>query len=108
MTTPNIGRLDDATLRSIVDRLAALHRAIPNDPVVQVADAGAIERLRRIDIPAAGRPLNDVVDEMLQHIYPYRMRMDHPRCFAFVPSPTSALAWLGDLLTGAQIGRAHV
>jgi glutamate/tyrosine decarboxylase-like PLP-dependent enzyme len=102
VTTPNITGLDEASLRNIVDRLVSLHRSIPHDPVVQVADADAVARLRSIEIPAAGRPLNDVVDEMLQDIYPYRMRMDHPRCFAFVPSPTSALAWLGDLLTGAH------
>src|SRR5690606_16984652 len=62
----------------------------------------AIAQLRNIQIPARGRPLGQVVEEMLSEIYPYRMRMDHPRCFAFVPSPTSALSWLGDLLTAVH------
>jgi len=102
VTPPNIARVDDATLSSIVDRLASLHRSVAREPVVQVADADAIARLLSIEIPATGRPLSDVVDEMLKDIYPFRMRMDHPRCFAFVPSPVSALSWLGDLLTAVH------
>lgn len=93
---------NDETLRVIVDRLATLHRNIPGEPVVRVADPDAIAQLRNIQIPARGRPLGQVVEEMLSEIYPYRMRMDHPRCFAFVPSPTSALSWLGDLLTAVH------
>jgi glutamate/tyrosine decarboxylase-like PLP-dependent enzyme len=102
VTKSNIEGWNDEAVRGIVDRLATLHRNIPGEPVVRVADPHAIARLRNIEIPSRGRPLEQVVEQMLSDIYPYRMRMDHPRCFAFVPSPSSALSWLGDLLTAAH------
>lgn len=102
MTRSDIKGWDDETLRAIVDRLATMHSKTAEEPVVRLVGDEAIARLRSIEIPAAGRPLGQVVEEMLTDIYPYRMRMNHPRCFAFIPSPTSALAWLGDLLTATH------
>ena len=92
----------DESLQRIVDALLVAHRNVPGEPVVRIADAQAVERLRTVEIPAVGRPLEQVVGTMLKEIYPYRMRMDHPRCFAFVPSPVSPLSWLGDLLTAVH------
>jgi glutamate/tyrosine decarboxylase-like PLP-dependent enzyme len=70
--------------------------------VVQLADSAAIAQLRAIGVPAQGRPLTQVVDEMLETVYPCRAQMDHPRFFAFIPGPSSPLSSLGDLMTAVH------
>jgi glutamate/tyrosine decarboxylase-like PLP-dependent enzyme len=91
-----------ASLARIVDQLLDLAGRTPHEKIIQVADAAAIDRLRRIGVPTAGRPMDQVIGEMLREIYPHRARMDHPRCLAFIPSPVSPLSWIGDLLTAAH------
>jgi glutamate/tyrosine decarboxylase-like PLP-dependent enzyme len=91
-----------ASLAGIVDRLLSMAARTPDERVIQAADAAAIDRLRQIGIPTAGRSMDAVIGEMLDEIYPLRARMDHPRCFAFIPSPVSPLSWIGDLLTAAH------
>jgi len=91
-----------ATLARIVDHLLRGYSRVAEERVIQIADAAAVARLRLIGIPAAGRPLEEVVGEMLGEIYPQRARMDHPRCFAFIPGPVTPLSWIGDLLTAAH------
>jgi glutamate/tyrosine decarboxylase-like PLP-dependent enzyme len=70
-----------------------------NPAAVQLADAGTLAHLRGLGVPRQGRPLDEVVDEMLTHVYPHRARMDHKRFFAFIPSPASTLSQLGDVMT---------
>ncbi|KAL7929763.1 pyridoxal phosphate-dependent transferase [Trichoderma chlorosporum] len=44
------------------------------------------------------------IDTTLSHaekIFGYRVRMDHPRFFGFIPSPASDLSWLGEVLNSA-------
>ncbi|OAQ64348.1 pyridoxal-dependent decarboxylase [Pochonia chlamydosporia 170] len=36
-----------------------------------------------------------------EKIFNYRVRMDHPRFFGFIPSPASDLSWLGEVLNSA-------
>jgi len=62
------------------------------EPAVQVAQPDQVARLREIGIPRAGRPVEEVMDELTSQVLPYRARMDHPRFFAFIPSPSSSLA----------------
>ncbi|MDT9600218.1 pyridoxal phosphate-dependent decarboxylase family protein [Sphingosinicella rhizophila] len=56
-------------------------------------------RLRALARPGAARPVEEVVREAIDTIYNYRVRMDHPHFFGFIPSPASSVSWLGDLLT---------
>ena len=89
-------------LVEIIHRLLKCPERERDEPVFQVADAEAIARLRQIGISAEARECRDVVEQMLSDIYPHRARMDHPRSFAFIPSPASPLSWIGDLLTAAH------
>lgn len=93
-------RPDRASLADALARLsdAALDRADAN------RDAPAIGRrdpaLRPpLAIPQAGRPLDDVVSDLLDTLLPDGMRTDHPRFFAFIPSPASPLSWVGAFAT---------
>ena len=92
----------ESVLVEITRRLLERPERERDEPVFQVADADAIARLRQIGIPAEGREFREVVEQMLNDIYPHRARMDHPRSFAFIPCPASPLSWIGDLLTAAH------
>ncbi len=72
----------------------------PMQRAVQVIDAAGAAALRNMGVPAAGRPLPEVVDQLLNGINPWRAKMDHPRFFAFIPGPASPLSALGDLAIG--------
>ena len=53
-----------------------------------------LERKLMVDPPEDGRPGVEVLEEAARDILPYAMRLDHPKCFAFVPS---APTWPGVL-----------
>ena len=59
------------------------------------------EKIKKIGIPADGRPVDEVVKEMMKEVYHYRGDANHPRFFGFVPGPASSLSWLGDIMTSA-------
>lgn len=104
MTNPHrgdrlMGGASPADFAEAMRQLADPARRAPLAKVIQVADAAAIARLRSIGVPAQGRPLAEVVGQMLAEVYPWRAQMDHPRFFAFIPGPASPLSSLGDLLT---------
>lgn len=66
-----------------------------------IADDTVIQKLRNIGFPRQGRALSSVVSEMLENICTNQAFRQHPRFFAFVPSPASPLSWVGDVLTDA-------
>lgn len=55
-----------------------------------------------IGMPAEGRAFSAVVEELLAEILPYRVRMNYPRSFGFIPSPLSPISWIGELITAAH------
>ncbi len=44
--------------------------------------------------------------ELLEGLLPFGMRTDHPRFFAFIPSPASPLSWVGELVTAVHNAHA--
>lgn len=96
-------------LRGVSDKLASVVRNLLNMPgrmaeerVFQTASTEQLATLRRMELSLEPRPFDAVVDEMLNEVYACRARMDHPRCFAFIPTPASPLSWIGDMLTAAH------
>ena len=53
-----------------------------------------------MDLPPAGRPAEEVFEE-IKDICSAGALVQHPRCFACVPSPVSPYSWMGDLMTNA-------
>ena len=47
--------------------------------------------------PEEGRPPLEVIEQAARDILPFATRLDHPRCFGFVPSPS---AWHPTMPTG--------
>mgnify|MGYP002228595406 CR=1 FL=1 len=74
---------------------------IHDQPVVVEAKEHQEDKIKQIKIPEKGRPVNEVVSEMMNEVYRYRGDANHPRFFSFVPGPASSVSWLGDIMTSA-------
>ena len=48
--------------------------------------------------PEDGRPAAEVLEQVAQTILPFTTRLDHPRCFGFVPSSPTWPGALADFM----------
>lgn len=60
-----------------------------------------ISKLKEIPFASESRDINEVMQEMQNLVYNNQAYMQHPRCFAFIPSPVSLLSWAGEIMTSA-------
>ena len=74
---------------------------IKREDVFRKADGAAISRLLKNGIPQKGRPVDEVYREMMDDVYANTSLVQHPRCFACIPSPVSLFSWMGDVMTNA-------
>lgn len=88
-------------MADFVGRAADFYQHMGERPVCPPADAAALERVRRQAIPASGRPLREVYEELLRDVYSQTLLAQHPRSFSCIPSSASLLSWAGDVMTGA-------
>lgn len=88
-------------VEDFVQAFCADKRELAANRIIQEADENQISKLKKIDIPAKGFPINTVVTKMMEDVYKYRAYVNHPRFFGFVPGPASMLSWLGDVMTSA-------
>jgi glutamate/tyrosine decarboxylase-like PLP-dependent enzyme len=76
------------------------------DHVARLADEPAARRGSRADLEAAlSEPIPErgtdphlVLDRVIRDVLPWTARVDHPRFFAFVPSPSNYVGFLADAL----------
>lgn len=94
MAEEDIKRTAERFVEELFDRNATLSEG----PVIHDIDDAAIEKLRRDGIPENGRPLDEVVREMQDTVIGYGYNADHARFMGFVPGPTSAVSWLGEIM----------
>ncbi len=81
-----------------VCELFARNRHLSEGPVAVKAPESTLEAIRAQGIPEHGRALDDVVAEMEHEVIGYGYNADHARFLGFVPGPTSAISWLGDII----------
>jgi len=82
--------------------IAALTQALEDLARLPASPApAALGAPRSLDIPERGRPLAEAAAELVREILPRAARSDHPRFFAFIPSPAGAASRLGEALTAA-------
>lgn len=89
------------SVQMISEAYLSSYADVRSQKTVTVADDTAIQKLRSIGFSKEGRPLNTVIDEMIENVYTNQAIMQHPRFFAFVPSPATPLSWIGDVLTNS-------
>ncbi len=90
-----------AAIQEFVEFFITSYENMKSQKVIQIADDETIVKLRKVGIPKEGRPVIEVISEMMKEVYSNQALMQHPRCFAFIPSPISLFSWLGDIMTSA-------
>ena len=61
------------------------------------------------DPPEEGRPPAEVIERAAREVLPFATRLDHPRCFAFVPSAPTCFRGAGRLhRSRMQLQRRHL
>lgn len=89
-----------AAIQPVVQRLLSTTQDVSGDPIIKVAQAADVPRLRGLGTPGEPHSVDAVVDEAFE-ILDHRMRVNHPRFMGLIPSPTSPVAWLGDVVASA-------
>jgi glutamate/tyrosine decarboxylase-like PLP-dependent enzyme len=92
----------NAALPQLMQRLLHDLTNVADGPVQELPSDDQIARIRSIGISERGRSFQEVVDEILTDIMPFRVRMNHPRWFGFIPSPLTPMSWIGELLNTAH------
>lgn len=70
----------------------------PSSPISRTLNLEGIEAIQRLGIPSESQDVLSVIGEALS-VFDNCMRLDHPKCFAYIPSCPSPLAYFGDFLT---------
>ncbi|KAJ6438217.1 glutamate decarboxylase [Purpureocillium lavendulum] len=100
---PSLGEhLDDlcSTLQCLLPQLLSRAHDVKAQPLFKVAQPSDYARLRQLSTPGPPSDINQVIDDAFA-IADFRARMSHPRAMAFIPSPVSPYAWVGDMLASA-------
>ena len=90
-----------ALMKEFIDRTLGFYQNIKQQDICPQADEQTLDRLHRQGIPRLGRPVDEVYQEMLRDVYSNNALVQHPRCFACIPSPVSLFSWMGDVMTNA-------
>lgn len=86
-------------IKYFVNRFMDFQSNVRSHKILQEADDETIQRIRSTGIPKIGRPIDKVVDEMIDDVYENQMLCQHPRFFSFVPSSVSLLSIMGSVFT---------
>ncbi|CAJ0542369.1 Ff.00g000430.m01.CDS01 [Fusarium sp. VM40] len=89
-----------SAIQSIAQRLGSTTQDVKDDPIIKVAQPEDVPYLRTIGTPGEAHSIDHVLEEAFA-AYDHRMRVNHPRFMGFIPSPTSPVAWLGDIVASA-------
>ena len=88
-------------MEQFVHSILPFYQNMRHQDVVRIPDENAMKRLQEMEIPKEGRDAVEVLEEMVNQIYSQTSLVQHPRCFACVPSPVSIFSWMGDVMTNA-------
>jgi aromatic-L-amino-acid decarboxylase len=97
--TPEEMRAAGARALDIVIRHFETNR---DKPVSRTLSRAETEQLYRTPLPEKGTPVNELFDLLEREIFLNSFHTDHPRFYAFVPSPSNYVSVMGDLLTSAH------
>lgn len=83
-----------AVVDLLVDHFAAIHEA----PVGAKGSRSELEQLLREDIPEHSTSAQEVFRPLKEQLFTNMLHVDHPRFFAFVPSPNNFVSVMADAL----------
>lgn len=71
---------------------------IKNNGLTEKISKENIEEIKAIGFKEEPRDVEDVLEQANDLIYSHRTKLNHPRCFSFIPGPHSPYSIMGDLL----------
>ena len=83
----------------VVDLLVEHMERLGEMPVGRTAGREELDRLLMSPLPEEGEPPDQVLDTLLEHVYPNMLRVNHPRFFAFVPGPGNLVSVFAETLS---------
>ncbi|RFU73810.1 pyridoxal-dependent decarboxylase [Trichoderma arundinaceum] len=85
----------------VLDHCVLERQSIPSQPIVKIIPPQNEKDIGDLAKPSRTPASIDTTLSHAENIFGYRVRMDHPRFFGFIPSPASDLSWLGEVLNSA-------
>lgn len=85
----------------VVELCVQERQTVPSQPIVSIIPAQNEREIGSIAKPSQAPASIEATLSHAEKIFGYRVRMDHPRFFGFIPSPASDLSWLGEILNSA-------
>jgi aromatic-L-amino-acid decarboxylase len=98
-STLNLSREDMRALGyRVVDILVEHFQGLSEQPATRKADRPTLEARLREALPEHGSNALEVLDQLQRDVFSNIMHTDHPRFFAFVPSPSNFVSVMADAL----------
>ncbi|KAE8153783.1 pyridoxal phosphate-dependent transferase [Aspergillus avenaceus] len=88
------------SLLKIFDGLRAVTTPGTDEPIKKSPTRQERAGVEGLGVPGPPHPISQVIEEAYT-IFDYRLRLNDPSCFEFIPSSSSQLAWLADVLVSA-------
>lgn len=82
----------------VVDALVEHFDALPQKPATRMSSRQELETRLREPLPESGVDALAVLEQLERDVLGSIMHLDHPRFFAFVPSPSNFISVMADLL----------
>ncbi|KAI6778758.1 uncharacterized protein J7T54_005861 [Emericellopsis cladophorae] len=89
-----------AAIHDLTRRLAEQSQNVDKEPIIKVAQPEHVPYLREVGTPGVAHDVEKVLEEAFT-AFDFRLRVNHPRFMGLIPSPTSPIAWLGDVVASA-------
>ena len=97
--------LSGRQMRDLGERLLnfiiAWHQGAAHASVGKMGERNTLEQSLGATVSATGRPIDEVWSQVIDVVLPHALRLDHPRFFAFVPSPNNFGSVIADALASA-------
>jgi len=90
----------------VVDAIVEHLEKLPGEPVGRLGQREALEALLREPPPEQGTNAAPLVRFLEEHVFASILHVDHPRFFAFVPSPSNFVGVMADALASGFNGFA--
>ncbi|KAJ4200854.1 hypothetical protein NW759_015769 [Fusarium solani] len=89
-----------ASFKAVFDKLLQSTQQVRHDPMLRVAQPADVPLLKELSTPGQPNDIGQAIRDAFT-ISDFRLRMNNPRFFGFVPNPASPLSWIGDCLSSA-------
>ncbi|MCZ6836132.1 MAG: pyridoxal-dependent decarboxylase [Planctomycetota bacterium] len=87
---------------SFVDAIVEQFEQVRDQPAVCRRSRAEMEALFREPVPETPRDVNDVLSRVVNDVFANSAPLDHPRFFAFVPSPHNFISVMAESLMAAR------